>query len=121
MNRLCLIVTFVIFINNASASNLQTISRIQGTKNISPFVGKKVTVKGIVVGDFQNSNELKGFFIQSLNPDENKYSSEGLFIKDSKHKVDVGDLVRVSGLVSEDHMVTHIKNVSALEKLKKHT
>ena len=119
MNRLCLIVIFFVFIANAYAANLQPISRIQGTKQTSPFADKKVSVKGIVIGDFQNSNQLKGFFIQSLNPDKNKYSSEGLFIKDSKHKVDVGDIVKVTGQVSEEHKITHLKNVTAVEKLKK--
>lgn len=116
--RLIFLLTIFSF-NTAYGLTLTEISRIQGDKKFSPYVNKKVTVEGVVIGDFQKSNELKGYFIQSINPDKNKHTSNGLFIKDSKNKVEVGDLIRVTGTVSEAFDVTQIEKVKNLKTLKK--
>ncbi len=109
----------ILSFNGAYGLTLTEISRIQGDKNISPYVNKKVSIEGVVVGDFQKNNELKGYFIQSITPDKNKHTSEGLFVKDAKNKVDVGDFIRVTGTVSEEFDVTHIEKVKNLRTLKK--
>lgn len=96
------------------------ISAIQGASATSSIVGQTVTVEAVVVGDFQNgdadtSRDLGGFFIQEEFADEDGLSttSEGLFISQSTLGTDVavGQLVRVTGVVSEDFGLTQLKNV----------
>jgi predicted extracellular nuclease len=63
------------------------------------------TVEAIVVGDYQSSNQLSGFFIQEENADVDAEpaTSEGIFVFCSAcpTPVSVGDQVRVTGASSE--------------------
>ena len=80
------------------------IHEIQGT-------GDEVTsnslfqVEAIVIGDYQASDELSGFFIQEEDSDidSDATSSEGIFVYCDECPVDVavGDLVQVTGLATE--------------------
>ena len=80
------------------------ISAIQGTGLTTPLSGQTVTVRAIVVGDFQDGaagsqGDLNGFFIQEEDGDADgdPASSEGLFVfNGSNPSVDVavGDRVR---------------------------
>jgi predicted extracellular nuclease len=82
---------------------------IQGSDRVSPMIGQKVTVRGIVTGDFQNGdadaqNDLSGFFLQEEDPDGDPATSDGVFVFDgSEALVDVnaGDRVTVHGTVNE--------------------
>lgn len=80
---------------------------MQGTGDISPLANQAVTVRGVVVGDFQNTGtttvKLNGFFVQELNPDADPMTSEGVFVyaPSSPTRVAVGDFVQVSGVVAE--------------------
>ncbi len=63
------------------------------------------TVEAIVIGDFQSSDQLSGFFIQEedADADSNNATSEGIFVycADCPVDVSVGDQVRVTGLANE--------------------
>lgn len=63
------------------------------------------TVEAIVVGDFQSSAQLRGFFIQEedSDADSDPQTSEGIFVFCSScvTDVNVGDQVRVTGLANE--------------------
>lgn len=82
---------------------------VQGDGSASALVDAAVTVQGVVTGDFQdgdddNSRNLGGFFIQSVQPDDNPDSSEGLFVFDAPAggpDVSPGDVVSVDGTVVE--------------------
>ena len=69
------------------------------------MVGQTVEVEGIVVGDFQASTQLRGFYLQEPDAtwDSDPTTSEGIFIFDNLIGADVsiGDRVRVRGLVTE--------------------
>jgi predicted extracellular nuclease len=72
---------------NASASvNVQNndiitaIYTIQGDGAASPLAGQTVTTRGVVVGDFQGSTGLNGFFIQDATGDNNSATSDGIFV-----------------------------------------
>ncbi len=83
---------------------LTDISAVQGTGSISPLLSQTVTVRGVVVGEFQNqtTTQLNGFFIQQSVPDANPLTSEGLFVfAPAAAKVTKGDYVQVSGNVAE--------------------
>ncbi len=92
------------------------ISQIQGEGNTTPMNGANVHVEGIVVGDFQGSDGLRGFFLQeeAVDHDANSNTSEGIFVYDSNFGVDVsvGDQIRVAGRVGEYSGMTQISSVT---------
>lgn len=89
------------------------ISEVQGNGASSPVVGTAVTVEAIVVGDFQGTNQLDGFFVQEevADYDANPASSEGLFVS-SALAVNPGDKVRVTGTVTEANNLTTLSATS---------
>jgi predicted extracellular nuclease len=91
---------------------------IQGSGLVSPDVGNIREIEGVVVGDFQGDGHLGGFFLQEENGDVDADSatSEGIFVFDNNFgtEVDVGDLVRVRGLVAEFHGLTELTNVEGV-------
>jgi uncharacterized protein len=85
---------------------LTDITTIQGATVTSSMAGQTVTVRGVVVGEFQNQTktQLNGFFIQQAVPDADPLTSEGLFVfapTATVAKVTAGDYVQVQGLVAE--------------------
>lgn len=88
------------------------ISEIQGSGSATSFEGT-ATVQGVVVGDYQGQGgdyELSGFFLQSLpeDADGDPATSEGIFVYNYWTDVEVGDLVTVTGAVSERFDQTQI-------------
>ena len=81
------------------------IHAIQGSGSASPMVGQTVDVEGIVVGSFQGTSKLRGFYLQEPDAtwDSDPATSEGIFVFESATgtPVNVGDRVRVRGTVSE--------------------
>ncbi|MBW4531150.1 MAG: ExeM/NucH family extracellular endonuclease [Aphanothece saxicola GSE-SYN-MK-01-06B] len=96
------------------------ISAVQGSGNASPLVGQSVTLRAVVVGDFQLSGELGGFFLQEETSDwdTSDLTSEGLYVAypfiGSNVDVVLGDRVLVSGLVSESFGQTILSTVQDL-------
>ena len=92
------------------------IHAIQGSGDKSPLVGKAVTVEAVVVGDFAETGGLGGFFLQEedRDADSDPNTSEGIFIYGSDPSADftVGDLVCVTGTISEYKGLTEIKSVT---------
>ncbi|WP_234532610.1 chitobiase/beta-hexosaminidase C-terminal domain-containing protein, partial [Paenibacillus pseudetheri] len=88
------------------ASDLPRIHDIQGESHTSEYAGQNVTdVEGIVTqyGYTFATGAYRGFFMQDPQPDDNVNTSEGIFVysTNASLKPEVGDLVRVSGGVSE--------------------
>ncbi|MGX6446109.1 5'-nucleotidase C-terminal domain-containing protein [Neobacillus sp. K501] len=74
------------------------ISDIQGATHNSPYKDKNVKgVEGVVTFVDDNAN----FYMQSLTPDENAQTSEGILVYKPSHGLAVGDHVAVNGLVKE--------------------
>ncbi|MFI9830472.1 endonuclease/exonuclease/phosphatase family protein [Streptomyces sp. NPDC051913] len=98
----CSAASTVVLTSPAHADSVR-IHDIQGTTRISPYAGQKVAdVSGIVTG-IRTYGSSKGFWIQDPNADDNPATSEGVFVFTSSTPkgVAVGDLVTVSGTVSE--------------------
>jgi|694.fasta_scaffold08504_2 predicted extracellular nuclease/phosphodiesterase/alkaline phosphatase D-like protein len=99
---------------------ISLISAVQGTGATSPLVGQSVTLRAVVVGDFQLSSELGGFFLQEeiADWDTSALSSEGLYVayplSGSNVNVALGDRVLLSGLVGERFGQTSITSVGSL-------
>jgi predicted extracellular nuclease len=85
--------------------------------DVSPLNGNTVTIEAIVVGDYQPANELEGFFVQEedADVDADASTSEGLFVycDTCPTDVNVGDLVEVTGSVSEFSGQTQISATGA--------
>ncbi len=82
------------------------ISEIQGTTHTSPIFGKTVTTRGIVTAFGAADWYPFGHdvYIQSITPDNDPRSSEGIHVFISSNNVlfDLGDEIEVTGVVFED-------------------
>jgi len=100
---------------------------VQGNGSASPLVGQTVTIEGIVVGDFQDgasgtNGDLNGFNVQEedADADADPLTSEGVFVYDGSSpavNVQIGDLVRVEGSVSEYNGLTEISSFGGVTVL----
>ncbi len=89
------------------------IGEVQGTGTASPLEGQAVTVEGVVVGDFRGSDRLGGVFLQQADGDP--ATSDGLFVPaPTAAALGVGDVVRVTGTVSEQFGLTQLASVSSI-------
>ncbi len=87
---------------------------IQGSDAASTDIGSIREVEGVVVGDFQTSAALRGYFMQDATGDGDAATSDGIFVYDgSSPAVDlsVGDAVRVRAAVTEFWGMTELTNV----------
>jgi predicted extracellular nuclease len=90
------------------------IYNVQGSGDESPLDGNLVSIEGVVTGDFQTSDGLRGFYVQDPLGDSDAATSDGIFVYDGSSPavdVNVGDAVRVRGTVDEYYYVTEITNV----------
>ncbi len=79
---------------------------VQGTGHVSPRAGQAVTLLPAVVTALRTVEGTRGFYLQDPNPDADTATSEGIFVYTGSSSnpaalVAVGDLVEVSGTVSE--------------------
>jgi predicted extracellular nuclease len=81
---------------------------IQGTGSSSPYVLDEATTTGVVTGVFP---ALEGFFIQSVQSDDDPATSEGLFIYSGEREITAspGDLVEIHGYIREIGQQTQIE------------
>ncbi len=86
---------------------------IQGSGGTAAITGNVVT-QGVVVGDYEGpAPALRGFYLEDPNGDGNPATSDGIFIYNGNNdSVNLGDLVRVSGAVSEYQDQTEISAAS---------
>lgn len=100
------------------------IHEVQGNGTASPLVGTTIAIEGIVVGDFQDgaagtNGDLNGFHVQEedAHADANPATSEGIFVFNGSNpavNVQIGDLVRVEGVVSEFNGMTEITSFTGV-------
>jgi uncharacterized protein len=82
---------------------------IQGSGATAAITGE-VTTQGVVVGDYEGpSPTLRGFFLQDALGDVNPTTSDGIFVfNGNNNSVNVGDVIRITGIVSEFQGQTQI-------------
>jgi len=79
---------------------------IQGNSDTSPYKQQYLTTQGVVTGVFP---ELGGFFIQDPSGDGSAETSDGLFVNmEDPGTISTGDLVSLTGLVSEASSLTQL-------------
>jgi uncharacterized protein len=92
----------------------EPIYNIQGSGPSAALTGSRTT-QGVVVADYEYPGSgstaafLRGFYIQDLNGDANAATSDAIFVfNGNNNSVALGDIVRVSGTVSEFQDQTQI-------------
>ena len=113
--------------NSCNGAREVKIHEIQGNGAASPLVGAVVIIRGIVVGDFQDgtagtNGDLNGFHVQEedADADADPLTSEGIFVFNGNSPavdVQLGDLVRVEGVVSEFNGLTEITSFTGVTVL----
>ncbi len=97
-------------------ATITPIYTLQGEGSATPFAGQQVSTQGVVVGDFQENTQLRGFFLQDLNGDFNLKTSDGLFVfTPSGFPVNVGDYIQVTGAAKEFSDLTQLDTLTSLE------
>lgn len=88
-----------------------TIAEVQGTGDASPMVGQNVTVQGVVTADYRTGG-YNGIVIQTAGSggEGDRDASDGVFVFLNGKTVpgEIGDLVSVTGTVSEYYGQTQI-------------
>ncbi|GIV65492.1 MAG: ExeM/NucH family extracellular endonuclease [Chloroflexota bacterium] len=89
---------------------------IQGEEERSLYEGQVVTIRGVVVGDFEGSGSLRGFYLQDPFGDGNPLTSDGIFVfrGDNLDTVLPGQTVQVTGTVSENYDQTQINLIEMM-------
>jgi predicted extracellular nuclease len=108
--------TFTTTSGEACSTPYTSISTIQGSGATSPFAGQTHTVKGVVVGDYEGpSPTLRGFYVQEAEGDGDPATSDGIFVfNGSDDKVGLGQVVYVTGTVSEFQGQTQLGSVTSI-------
>ncbi len=93
----------------ACTSDVVTIGSVEGATDTSPVAGQTVSVRGTVVGDYEGASPaLRGFYLQDSG-DDDPATSDGIFVFDNgANLVGNGDVVQVTGSVSEFQGQTQI-------------
>jgi hypothetical protein len=82
-----------------SSTSALTISQINGNQYLSPYAGQTVSnIQGLVT-----AKGSAGFYLRSTTPDDDDATSESIYVYGSTavSKVSVGDIITLSGKVSE--------------------
>lgn len=92
-----------------------TIPEIQSNLAASPFEGQVVRTTGVVTGDFQGNDELRGFYMQDVAGDGDTTTSDGIFVfGPNGTNVNVGDVIEIVAEVDEFFNLTELKNVQSI-------
>ncbi|MFF2371782.1 ExeM/NucH family extracellular endonuclease [Agromyces sp. NPDC058110] len=91
-----------------------TIAEVQGDAADSPLVGETVTVQGVITADYRTGG-YNGVTIQTPGPDTTPGVSDGVFVFGMPAVGAVGDLVQVTGEVSEYFGLTEITVTDAAD------
>ncbi len=88
---------------------------IQGSGANAAITGT-VTTRGVVVGDYEGASPtLRGFYLQDEDGDGDSATSDGIFVfNGSNNYANLGDVVRVTGSVSEFQGQTQISASSVV-------
>lgn len=91
------------------------IGTVQGAGADTPCAGDRVTVEGVVVGDYEGgSGTLRGFYVQDAG-DGDPATSDGIFVfNGSSDSVNLGDVVTVEGTAGEFQGQTQLSDFAEI-------
>ena len=86
----------------AAPTPLRKISTVHGSSRQPAQIGQQVTLRGVVTADFEDRQQLHGFFMQQVAA-PSKTHSDGLLINlpTRAHRVASGSYIQVSGTVEQ--------------------
>ncbi len=101
-------------LNSIPVSELP-IYEVQGSGPASPYDGQTVTIEGVVTSD-QQDGDLNGWFMQDVVGDGDVTTSDGIYVYEGGNTVDVnvGDVVRVEGVVDEYYGMTELTSITSV-------
>ena len=109
------VITVIVDEYGACSDPALFIHAIQGAGDVTPELGNIRVVEAVVVGDFEESDELNGFFVQEEDSEADAFldTSEGIFVYNNGFGTGVseGDIVRVRGTVTEYDGMTELTSV----------
>lgn len=99
----------------AIGGSLTAIYDIQGTGDVSTLDGQEVSTRGVVTATFFGAGTLGGFFVQDALGDGDAATSDGIFVFAPSATVAVGDVVDLTGTVSEFFDRTQISDLTTID------
>ncbi len=103
--------------DGGSSDEITLISEIQGEGDASDMVGMTVTVSAVITEITYDDDGVTGFYFQEEDADSdgNALTSEGLYVfTGSGYAFEIGDLVEVTGSVTEYYDLTELTSVTSL-------
>jgi len=89
---------------------------VQGPGRSSELEGQRIDVRGVATLARGGEAGRAGFFLQSIEPDDDEHTSEGLFVVLASVAPAPGTLVRVRGLITETAGMTALDAVERLDE-----
>jgi 5'-nucleotidase len=89
------------------APTVRPIRDVQGAGDASPLNGQTVTVEGVVTADYRMGG-FNGFYVQDPAGDPADGRSDAVFVYGTNARAEIGQSVRVTGVVSEFQGTTEI-------------
>lgn len=109
---------YVLFVClHVSAQTSLTIPQIQGSGNMSSYVGTSVTTTGIVTAKYFGTGKIGGFFLQDATGDGNTNTSDGIFVSTITDNVSVGNKIEIVATVNEYNGRTQLINPTSISIL----
>lgn len=94
-----------------------TIAQVQGTGEVSPLLSQQVSLQGLVLGSVYTDGPMPGLMLQSLTPDNNPSTAEGIFVVVSDPaQYQAGQVIVVSGTVAEVDQLTSLIDATVLSE-----
>lgn len=98
---------------DSCAATFTPIYAIQGS-GLSAAITGNVTTRGVVVGDFEGSASLQGFYLQDPAGDDDPATSDGIFVfTGGSNLVSPGQVVRVTGFARERFNQTTLNGLNS--------
>lgn len=92
-----------------------TIAQVQGTGEFSGLLNQQVTVTGAVLSQVYTDGPMPGLMLQSLEPDNDPATAEGIFVVVAEPaKYQAGQILVVSGTVAEVDQLTSLIDAQVL-------
>lgn len=109
--------TAAVTVTEACVDPVDDVGQVQGSGAATPLSGQVVTVRGVVVGDYEGpSPALRGFYVQDAG-DGDPATSDGVFVFDGgDDAVALGDLVEVRGTAEEYQGQTQISRFPTISE-----
>lgn len=94
-----------------------SIAQVQGTGEVSSLLSQQVTLQGVVLSPVYSDGPLPGLMLQSLKPDDDPATAEGIFVVVADPaKYQAGQILVVSGTVAEVDQLTSLIDAQVLSE-----